>query len=390
MFKNLTRCALTLAVATAMGAASAQAENAPGVTDKEILIGGVFALSGQFRLVTEPYEHGLRSVINETNERGGIHGRKIKWIVEDDGYQPARALAGAKKLVERDGVFAIVGQVGTPNVAAMLPYTEQAKVPLVTINPLPPPIKKYAFSIMASFSDLSYHLTKYLLTKGGVKKLGYLYQNDALGEVGRVGVNKALHELNAKLAADVGYERGATDLNAQVLKLRDAGVQAVVVIATAPAVATAVKLADTINFHPTWATLGVVGTDIVYKLLGKQTEGLMFASEEESQYAESPGIREALATVRKYYPKSIVDYNMLIGYANGVLAMKSLEVAGRDLTREKFVQAIESLHTFDSGVVRLSFSPTKHSGADAAKIYQWKGGKPVPLTDWLPIGEGTR
>jgi ABC-type branched-subunit amino acid transport system substrate-binding protein len=382
------RAVLAAAVLGMLGPVSAQAENAPGISDKEIVLGGVFALSGQFRLVTEPYERGLRAVFNATNDAGGIHGRKIRWILEDDAYQPARALAGARKLVERDHVFAIVGQVGTPNIAAILPYTEPAKVPVVTINPLPVGQHKSAFNIMASFSDLSYHLTKYLLTKGGVKKLGYLYQNDALGEVGRVGVNKALKELGAKLTADVGYERGATDLNTQVLKLRDAGVEAVVVIATAPAVATAVKQSNTIDFKPTWATLGVIGTDIVYKLLGKQTEGLMFASEVESQFAESPGIKSALATVRKYFPDSIVDYNMLIGYANGVLAVKALEMAGPNPTREKFVAAIESLSSFDSGVVKLSFSATKHGGADAAKIFQWKGGKPVALTDWLPISGG--
>ncbi len=390
MMRSMKRSALALTALAMLGAAGARAETTPGVTDTEIAIGAVFALSGQFRLVTEPYERGLRSVFNATNDAGGIHGRKIRWIVEDDGYQPARALAGARKLVERDGVFAIVGQVGTPNIAAMLPYTEPAKVPVVTINPMPPPTPKYAFNLMASFSDLSYHLTKYLLTKGGVKKLGYLYQNDALGEVGRIGVNKALKELNASLTADIGYERGATDLNTQVLKLRDAGVEAVVVIATAPAVATAVKQGHTIDFRPTWATLGVVGTDIVYKMLGDQTEGLMFASEVESQFADSQGIRDALATVRKYFPNSIVDYNMLIGYGNGVLAVKALELAGRDLTREKFVRAIESMGSLDTGVVRLSFSATKHSGADAAKIFQWRGGKPVQLTDWLPIDGGAK
>lgn len=390
MKATMKRMSLAAALIAAVGIGHGRAQSVPGISDKEIVLGGVFALSGQFRLVTEPYERGLRSVFNATNDAGGIHGRKIRWIIEDDGYQPARALAGAKKLVERDNVFAIVGQVGTPNIAAILPYTEPAKIPVLTINPLPPGAHKHAFNIMASFSDLSYHLTKYLLTAGKVTKLGYLYQNDALGEIGRVGVNKALAELNAKLTADVGYERGATDLNAQVLKLRDAGVQAVVVIATAPAVATAVKQSNTVDFKPTWATLGVVGTDIVYKLLGDQTEGLMFASEVESQFADAPGIKEALATVRKYFPDSIVDYNMLIGYANGVLAVKALETAGRDVTREKLVQVIEAMSSLDTGVVKLSFSATKHGGADAAKIFQWKGGKPVALTEWLPISGASR
>ena len=80
----------------------------------------------------------------------------------------------------------------------------------------------------------------------------------------------------------------------------------------------------------------------------------------------------------------------MIGYLHGVLAVKALEMAGRDVTREKFVQAIESMNSLDTGVVKLSFSATKHGGADAAKIFQWKSGKPVALTDWLPISGTAR
>jgi branched-chain amino acid transport system substrate-binding protein len=387
----LARTAGALAVGAVMASTGlAEAQSAPGVGDNEILIGGVFAQSGQFRFVTEPYERGLRSVFDATNEAGGIHGRKIKWIVEDDGYQPSRSLAGAKKLVERDGVFAIVGQVGTPTIAAILPYTEQTGTPVLTINPLPPPPPKYAFNIMASFSELSFQLTKHLLTHQGVKQLGYLYQNDDLGEMGRIGLTRALKSMNASLAADVGYERGAADLSTQVLRLRDAKVDAVVVMATAPAIATAIKQANIIDFRPIWATHGAVGTDIVYKLLGDQTEGLMFATETESQFADTPGVRNALATVRKYFPNATIDYNMLVGYANGKLAVGGLKAAGRDLSRDKLVRAVEGLNDFDAEVVRLSFSASKHSGANAVRIFRWQGGRPIAQSDWLPIEEVKR
>src|SRR5689334_1654029 len=149
MIQLLKRASLAAVLIAGFDIGAGHAQSTPGITDKEILLGGVFALSGQFRLVTEPYERGLRAVFNATNDAGGIHGRKVRWIIEDDGYQPARALAGARKLVERDRVFAIVGQVGTPNIAAILPYSEPAKIPVVTINPLPAGTHKHAFNIMA-------------------------------------------------------------------------------------------------------------------------------------------------------------------------------------------------------------------------------------------------
>jgi branched-chain amino acid transport system substrate-binding protein len=385
VFGSIWVAVFTVAILTLVRLMPAAAQPASGVSDNEVLLGGVFAQSGQFRFVTEPYERGLRSAFNATNDSGGVNDRKIKWIVEDDGYQPSRSLAGAKKLVERDGVFAIVGQVGTPTIAAILPYTERAGVPVLTINPLPEPTPKYAFNVMAGFSELGYQLAKHLLSRPDVKRLGYLYQNDDLGEVGRIGLTKALKETNATLAADVGYERGASDLSTQVLRLRDAKVDAVVVMATAPAVATAIKQGNVNNFHPIWATHGAVGTDIVFKLLGDQTEGLMFATETESQFADTAGVHTALSTVRKYFPEATIDYNMLIGWANARLAVKALESAGHDLTRQKLVHAVENLTNFDADVVTLSFSATKHSGANTIKIFRWQGGRPVPQTDWIPV-----
>src|SRR5262245_30709391 len=89
------------------------AQVVPGVSDKEITLGGVFALSGPVRLVTEPYQQAIRAYFNRVNAQGGVNGRQIKWLVEDDAYQPARTLAGAKKLIERDGAFLLFGFMGT-------------------------------------------------------------------------------------------------------------------------------------------------------------------------------------------------------------------------------------------------------------------------------------
>jgi ABC-type branched-subunit amino acid transport system substrate-binding protein len=382
--------AMVLSLSSAVGASGAFAQGAPGVTDHEIKLGAIWATSGPVRFVTEPMEQAFTAVFNEANANGGVHGRQIKWTVEDDGYQPARTLAGAKKLIERDEVFAISGQVGAPTGAAILPYVSRTKTPLLIIGAVPKPQPKNVFGVQASYADHIYPLTRQLLNGNSKIKLGYLYQNDDLGEIGRVGLMRALKEANAEaaLVADVGYERGNTDFSTQVLRLRDAGAQAVIAMGTVGSVATAVKQAAAADYHPTWATYSIGGS-AMRKLVGDLVEGMVFTTEAESEYSNTPGILNAARVVGKYFPNAKLDSNMILGYALAQLTVKGLEAAGQDLTQQKFIDAIESFGAYQSDVMPLSFSPEKHTGAAAIKIYQWRNGAAAPVSDWMPIGSGS-
>ena len=379
---------LRLAILSAFiwhSAATTAAEQAPGVSDRQILLGGVFALTGPVRFISLPYEQGVSAVFKNTNANGGIHGRMIKWRIEDDAYQPARTLAGAKKLVERDGTFAVFGLIGQPTTMAVAPYLQKMKVPFFTLNAAPRPLTPYSWGTQSSYADLSYHVTRHMVQKLGLKRIGYLYQNDDLGAVERVGVDRALSELGVKLTSAVGYERGTRDFTTQVLKLRDAKVDGVVSIGTAGSIATAIKQGVQLNIRPTWGTYGVGGSAIVRKLLGDNINGLVFASDIESQFSGSPAAKKAFAVVQKYYPKAKSEFTMFMGYAQAQMMVHVLRAAGKDLTREKLVAALLNMGTYKSDVMPMSYSSTKHTAASAVKIYQWKDGKPVALSDWLPI-----
>ena len=378
---------VALVGAALLCAQPAAAQNVPGVTDKEVHLGGVMALAGPVRFVTEPMDRAMRSVFNDVNSRGGVHGRQIKWVLEDDAYQPARTLAGVKKLVERDGVFAIVGLVGAPTTAAVLPYISQVNVPLIGINGMPDPVPKYGFGLQASYSDLMYRLTRYLVSTVGVKKLGYIFQNDDLGEFGRRGISRALKALRAEqvLVADVGYERGSTEYTTQVLRLRDAGAEAVIAVGTLGSVATGIKQAASIGYKPTWGTFGIGSTATMQTLLGDLVEGLTFAMETEAETSPSPSVQKAAKLLHQNFPGTRLDFNAMMGYSVAELAVKALEAAGRDVTRDKFVQAIESFRKYQGDVMAVSFSTSKHTGADSVRIYQWKNGKMTPVSDAQPI-----
>lgn len=364
------------------------AQTAPGVSDKEIVLGGVFPLTGPLRLLSEPYEQAIRAYFNKMNAEGGIHGRQIKWLVEDDGYQPARTLAGAKKLVERDHVFLLFGLMGSSMIAAVAPYAEQAKVPTFTATSPPPPQLRYTFGLMATYEDLLYVSTRYTLKSTGAKKLAYFYQNDDFGASGRAGVDRALKEDGTRLAADVGYERGTNDFSTYVLKLRDSGADAVLSMSTPGSTATAVKQALGMNYRPVWIAGSSGGTNSMEQLLKENINGMVFGSELESQFSDTPAIREVRDLMAKYYPGAKLDWAGIMGYAQARLIVQVLQGAGKSPTREAVYNLVEKGTQFDVGVMPpFSYGPTRRTAASAVKIFQWEGSKAVAKTDWISVAK---
>jgi branched-chain amino acid transport system substrate-binding protein len=374
-----------LAIGLAFFASQALAQATPGVSDSEIVIGVPIALTGPVRFVTEPYEQGVRTVFEAVNEKGGIHGRKIRWQVEDDAYQPSKSLAIAKKLIEQDKVFGIFGCFGTPTCGAVMPYAEQQKIPFFLYTAAPNPTPKHTFGLQSEYVDFSYHVARHLIRDEHKTKIAYFYQNDDLGEAGRIGLDRALKEVGLSLLGDVGYERGTTDFTTHVLKLRDSHAEAIVAMGTAPAIATAIKQSAETGFKSIWATYTIGESAIMQKLLGDKIDGLVYASDTESVFSDSPGVRAAVDAVKKRYPNSNVETLTLQGYAHAQLLVNALEKAGKDLTRDRLIATVEGTKAFDSGPMQMSFSAKKHTAASAMRVYQWQGGHPVAVGPWEPL-----
>ena len=367
--------------ATATGTAWAQET---GVTKDQILIGTAFAMSGPVRFITKQYEQGIQTVFTQVNAAGGINGRKIKWLIEDDGYQAARTVAGVKKLIERDNVFMIFGVVGQGQTNAVVPLANELKIPMVGIVGSTEP-SRYVAGLLANYPEHTYAVTKELV-KMGAKRIGYLYQNDDLGAFGRAGVDRALKELNIELAATVGFERGTQDLTTSVLKLRDAGVDTAIVVAAGPVVGLAIKQAGAVGYKPRWGTFSAGIQSSVTEMLGDQINGLVFTSEAEVPYTTNPAVAKVFAEVLKAFPDAKPDSGTLHGYAHASWLVRVLTEAGPSLTREKFVQLMNATKSFNpGGVMPLSLTESKRTAADGIKVFQWQKGQPVPLTDWLPV-----
>lgn len=366
-------------------AGQASAQDTPGVTSDTITLGGVLPLSGPVRLVGEPYQRGLQICFDAVTASGGVHGRAIKWLVEDDAYQPARSLAGAKRLVERDNVFMLVGQIGTPTTNAIVPYVEQAKVPFLSVVATKDK-NRYTYGFMADYGSQIYEVVRYLAAEKGAKRFGFFYQNDDLGAAGRVGLERALEELGLPLAADVGYERGTTDFSTHILSLRDADVDAVISMSIAPSTATAIKQASAVNYTALWGTFSIAGGAAMQEMLGSSIDGIVFASEVMSQSSEEPVVQEVRALLQKSYPDAVLEWGVMIGCAQARLVARALEKAGPDITRESVVAALESPEGFDLEIMApVSYGPEKRNAANAVAVFEWRDGKNVQVTDWSDL-----
>lgn len=180
-------------LALVLASSFALAEN--GVTEREILIGQFAAISGPAAQLGQRMQVGMQVYFNAVNAQGGVHGRAIKLITRDDGYEPEKAVAAVKALIQEDRVFALAGSVGTPTGLAALPVLTEQQVPLVGMftgaQALREPFNRYVFHVRARYFDETERIVQHLTTLG-IKKIAVFYQNDAYGKAGLEGVTRAL------------------------------------------------------------------------------------------------------------------------------------------------------------------------------------------------------
>jgi len=184
----------------------------PGVSDSEILIGSSLAIGGHAGYLGTQTLHGALAYLNYINEKGGIHGRRIKVISYDDGYDPPRCLANTRKLIIQDKVFALFCYVGTPTTVKIIPVVEEAKIPLLGMftgaNALRDPFKRYIINVRVSYYQETGAVVKHFVEDLDLKKIAVFYQYDAYGFDGLKGTELALKEYNLTPVATGMYIRG--------------------------------------------------------------------------------------------------------------------------------------------------------------------------------------
>jgi ABC-type branched-subunit amino acid transport system substrate-binding protein len=367
-----------------------------GVTDTSILVGCSNSFSGPLVYPgTQLVNNGLKGYFGYINAQGGINGRKILTQFYDDGYKPQNAVANSKRLVEQDKVFAILASQGTGPVMATVKYLTQNKVPLLfPFQGVPLSGQKTIFTSFTPYPNQSELVVTWLVKVKGFKRIGILYQDDKYGYTFRDPGQKTLQKFGLKWVAAESYKRGAKDLSAQVAKLRKANLDAVLLVATPPPGATFLKEAHKQGWKNTRIISSGPLTDEKYiNLTGGVGEGVWGLSLwPDPVHSQDPAVVEYREIMQKYgkdRDKTPNRYS-LYGYFYAKLFVEGLKRAGKNVTRESYIAALESIKDWQNGLIPpVSFSGSDHSTQNSGYMVEVQQSVFRPISGWLTLKEGT-
>jgi branched-chain amino acid transport system substrate-binding protein len=363
-----------------------------GVTDTEVLIGSCSALEGPASFLGTQTVLGAKAYVAHMNDQGGVHGRRIKLVAFDDGYEPSKAIECFNRL-KQENVFAAGFFVGTPTAAKHVQMAESSKIPLVGLftgaQLLREPFKRYVINVRASYYDEARTQVDNLWTSLGVRKIGVIYQDDAFGVAVLEGVKLALKKHNAVPIALGSFARNTLDVDRGIEQVRAADPEAVIVVGPYAPIAEILKRGRAGRWNPIYVTVSFVGTEALIKAAGKDSEGTVITQ------VVPPPDRTDLPTValyhkalKKYFPEAQPNFVSLEGFVDAIVLVEGLKRAGRDLTREKLIEAIESIRDLDLGLgsqLKLTYGPREHAGLNTVYQTVVRGGRATVFTDWTSL-----
>ncbi len=363
-----------------------------GVTDTEIVIGSHQDLSGPIAGWGTQVKLGLEMRAREINEAGGIHGRKIRLVIEDNAYDPKKAIMVTNKMISRDKVFAFVGNMGSPTAGATKPIISGKKIPqmfpLTAASLFYDPYDRYSFLGFTPYYDQARCIVKYFVEKKGYKRIGLMYQDDEMGAIMKKGVEDQLAVHKMKLTAAESYKRGDTVFSTQIAKLHKADVQLVILATVIRETVGALKEIKKLNWNVDAAGMSPAYTHTALALClkaGFSADGFYATGQTPYVYPDSP-----IATVRAFCKKhkewygKDPDLPTSAGYIGLDYFAKVAEKVGKDLTREKWIDAAENYGVYKDttfGGVDVKFTNKNHQGAFDAILTQVKGDKFVKIAD---------
>lgn len=337
-----------------------------GVSADTITLGQSAAFSGPAKDLGVEMRDGALLAFNEFNRQGGAHGRKIKLISYDDGYEPDRAVSNTKKLINDDKVFALFGAVGTPTSKAVLPIFTEAKVPYFGAfsgaELLRSPFNRYIFNVRASYYDETERIVEHLISLGQ-DKIGVLYQNDAYGQAGLAGVERALRKRKLEIAVKATIERNSSEVSAAVKQMNATGPQAVVMIGAYDGIAAFVKAMKQSGSNTEFHNVSFVGSISLAKALGADGAGVAISQVVPSPFDQTVPIVKEYQRLMKAAGGTGYSFTSLEGYIAARVFIEGLKRAGKNLSREGFIDALEGMWNVNLDGFHIAFSPQNHQAS---------------------------
>jgi ABC-type branched-subunit amino acid transport system substrate-binding protein len=355
-----------------------------GVSDTEILFGISAPFTGPAKELGQNMRMGIEAAFKAANANGGVNGRSLRLVVADDGYEPTRTATTMQQLYEKDQVFALIGNVGTPTAAVALPYALDRKMlffgaftgaGLLRNNPP----DRYVFNYRASYAEETAAVVNYLVKVKRLRpeQIAVFAQRDAYGDAGFAGVEKAIRTLRGGNEATIlrlNYERNTIDVDQAVAQLKEEQgrnkrfpIKAVIMVPTYRAAAKFIEKTRDLYPDMIYTSVSFVGSTALANelmLLGKKyATGVIVTQVVPGVDGHSSLVLDYKSALAKYFPGEQPDYVSLEGYIDGTVLVAALKRAGLNIDSEKVVGVLENLNGLDIGLgTPVVFSRSEHQG----------------------------
>ncbi len=367
----------------------------PGFDDKEIRV-------AQFGPQTGPaapwgaVARGAGLLFQVVNEQGGIHGRKIKYFLRDDQYNPAQTVAIVKELVEKEGIFAFTGGVSSAGGNAVKGFLAENKILWVTpgsagvntdgkgnIDPVMNPYRYYSYPL---FQDEASILMKYVVEKLKFKKIGLLYQNDSYGKSALAGCQQRLDSYNMKLTEAIPVEPTDKDLASQILRFKNSGVEAVLMWVSPTLGVIAIKTGANVGLKTQWiSSNGLSDYPFMYKITGGLWEGVITGAFVPTPDSTDPLVIKYREAAKRLAPQERWGVFYMAGIQFAEPLVEALKLVGPNLSTEAMIEKLNTFKNWKGIGAPITWNKNRHQGTDSVQIQKCgPGGKAILLQDWTP------
>ncbi|MFW5744655.1 MAG: ABC transporter substrate-binding protein [Spirochaetota bacterium] len=375
----------------------APGDETAGITDDEILVGSFQALSGAVAAIGVPMKNGMEAYFNFVNDQGGVNGRQIKLLVADDAFDPSRTTVEVKRLVESDGVFALVGGLGTPGNLAIMDYVQEQQVPYVYqasgSGLLTNPPKEYIFGVQPNYTTEGTLMAKYLVEEKGAEDIAIVYRNLDDGKELAESVRESLAEHGRELVADIAIDPNAQDFSANLIRLNQAQPDAIIVGLFVPQSANFIKQAKELGLTDQNYLLTYSNADATFVALAEgQAEGTEAMAWVDVDFTDTEQMLFQIYDAS--FPGEVPNAYAVAGMIAAEVFTEGLERAGDDLTRSSYVEALETLDRFTGAIAEgIAYSdfesndPLSRIGKRSMYVLAVEDGAFAREHDWIYLTE---
>lgn len=340
-----------------------------GISGSEIVFSQVAALEGPAAALGLGMQEGITAAFEEANRAGGVNGRRLTLQSVDDGYEPDRSANHVKSIIAANASLGFIGPVGTPTSKATQPIASDADYPFIGPFTGAGFLRNASlgniFNVRATYAAETEEWIKYLVDEKGMKNIALLYQDDGFGRVGLNGVTAALEKRGMTLAATGTYTRNTTAVKTALLAIRKVKPDAVVMVGAYKPIAEFIKLSHKLKFAPVFVNISFVGSKALAGELGDAGEGVIISQVVPFPWnTDNALVAEYQAALKAVNDDAQPGFVSLEGYIVGRLAIKALQDAGANLTRESFLAALNGLRTVDLNGAVMEFGEGDNQGMD--------------------------